>query len=474
MPEADDAPEKPKVEVARAVVPPKREATPLVELDFTDALASGLGKGLGFPDESLEGLAERLVELTAGARRDLEAGRLDLLGLPTRRDHVEAVTAWNERRPRAKDVIVVGIGGSALGARLLGGLGPEPHGEPVLHVIDTVDPEAVEGLLQALSPSSSIVVGISKSGTTVETVAVLRLVEDWMHGALGPMAAARIAIVCGEEANPLRTHAAERGYACFAIPAGVGGRYSVLTPAGLLPAAAVGVDLKPLLAGAATGVERALQGSLAANPALALAGLQHLAWESGRRAWVLWSYGERLRPLGPWWVQLVGESLGKLSSAGPVGPTPLAATGPADQHSLLQLLLEGPDDKWTVLVEPGGVEGTGRVVPEDADRLAPVGGTPLGTLLMAECEATAYALARAGRPFARLRLPEVGPQSLGALIVTLEMATVYSGRLLEVNPFDQPAVALGKRALKARLRGDPAALAKEMEARAKRPKRTSA
>jgi glucose-6-phosphate isomerase len=473
MSKAEGQPQKATVEVVAAAAPPKRDRPPLLELDFTDALSSGLGKGLGFPDESLERLAERLPELAAGARRDLEAGRLDLLKLPTRRDLSEPMTAWNERRPRAKDVILVGIGGSALGARLLEVLRPEPYGEPRLHVVDTVDPLALDALLQATNPASSIVVGVSKSGTTVETVAVLRLVEDWMRDALGPTAASRIAFVCGEEANPMRTHAADRGYACFPIPAGVGGRYSVLTPAGLIAAAAVGVDLKDLLAGAAAAAERCLEGSLVANPALALAALQHLAWESGRRTSVLWSYGETLRPLGPWWVQLVGESLGKQGPQGPVGPTPVAATGPADQHSLLQLLLEGPDDKWTVFVEPGGLEGTGRAVPEDADALAPVGGTFLGTLLLAECEATAFSLARAGRPFARLRLADVSPESLGALIVTLEMATFYGGRLLSVNPFDQPAVALGKRALKAKLKGDPPQLAKEMEARAKRRRRLS-
>jgi glucose-6-phosphate isomerase len=445
----------------------------LLAVDVTAALSSFLGEGAGFADASLDALVPTLTELATAAATERQEGGLAFLGVQEHEETLADLEAWCRARSGAQDVVLAGIGGSAMGARVLDALRPPPRNVPTLHVVDTVDPAHVQGLLAQLTPETTLLIGVSLSGTTMETAAVFRVVEAWMEAALGKAAAERIAVVGGGDANPLCTHARARGAATFPIPPGVGGRYSVLTSVGLLPALACGLDVGPLLAGASRAAARCLVPSLPGNPALALAALYHLCWTSGRHVAVLWGYGRMLDPVGPWWVQLVAESLGKHAAGGPVGITPMAATGPADQHSVLQLLLEGPDDKLTLFLDAGDPRGEGPEIPADADEIAPVGATPLGALLVAELEATAFALARTGRPAARIHLARADAEAVGALLVTFEMATVYAGRLLEVDPFDQPAVALGKRATRARLKGEPRVLADEMDEMRERPRRVS-
>lgn len=401
---------------------------------------------------------ERLASLAGWAAEAAGAGELDFLNLPLDTSPAEEVRAWCDTAPAAEDVIVVGIGGSALAARVFDALRPADGSGPRLHVVDTVDPVPVQHILRTVSPGATCLIGISKSGTTLETGAVFRVLEDWMQAALGDGAAARIVLVSGEEPNALRAHGEARGYASFSIPPGVGGRYSALTPVGLLPAALVGVDPVALLDGAGAARAACLQPDIASNPALSLADVHMAAEEAGRMVSVLWPYGERLSPLGPWWAQLVGESLGKPGPHGPTGITPVAARGPADQHSLLQLLVEGPNDKLTVFVD-APQEDAG---PTVQGPLSDVAGRTLGEVLSAERTATAFALAENDRPSVRIQLGGADADAVGAFLLTYEMAVVYWGRLLEVNPFGQPGVTLGKKAALASLTGKPSDLAKRL------------
>lgn len=420
-----------------------------LELDCTGAHTRGLRAD-----------PARLAPLAVWAREAEAAGQLDFLGLALDTGPAEAAQAWSDAAPQADDVLLVGIGGSALAARAFEALRPLGVAGPRLHVLDTVDPHPIQRVLGSVDPARALLVGISKSGGTLETGAVFRVLEEWMRTALGAESEGRIAIVCGEEPNPLRAHAEARGYATFSIPAGVGGRYSALTPVGLLPAALVGVDPVALLTGAAAARARCLEADAATNPALALAGMHLAAQEAGRHVSILWPYGERLAPLGPWWAQLVGESLGKPGPDGPVGVTPVAARGPADQHSLLQLLVEGPDDKLTIFVDAASGEvPSGEASPVVPSGLGDAAGHSLGEVMRAEQAATVYALEDAGIPWAQIRLAGADADAVGAFLLTYEMAVVYWGRLLGVDPFGQPGVQLGKRAAVARLTGEPAALA---------------
>jgi len=410
--------------------------------------------------------SEDAAEASAGADVVYGEEARAFLDLPLDGSAAEAALAWAEAAPEARDLVVVGMGGSALPARVVAALRPVGVDTPRLHVVDTVDPLAVGRLLRRLDPASTLVIAASKSGTTLETTAVFPVFEAWLRAALDDEVAARIAIVCGSHENPLRARAEARGYALFDVPPAVGGRFSALTAVGLLPAAVLGVDPRALLAGAKAARARCL-GRAADNPALALAEAHAAAEAAGRGVAVLLPYGEALRPLGPWWAQLVGESLGKPAATGPVGVTPVAASGPADQHSLLQLLVEGPDDKLTVFVDAGGVMETPRV-PADAADLCFAAGRDLGAILRAEREATAYALAASGRPSIRVHLAAADAASVGAFLLTYEAAVVLWAERLGVNPFGQPGVTLGKDAARAALTGEPADLAARMQAQGRR------
>jgi glucose-6-phosphate isomerase len=441
-----------------------------LRVDITCALDRTLGAGRGIELAALESLGGALDALPAWAAGERAAGRLAFLDVAFDQGPADAVSAWCEQRPAADDVVVAGIGGSALGARVFDALRRPWGAGPRLHVLDTVDPDLVEALLGRIEPSATLLLGVSRSGATLETNATFRIFEDHLVTELGTDAAAgRIAVVSGAEPNALGAHAARRGYGVFTIPPGVGGRYSALTPAGLLAAACAGVSPHELLAGAAAAGARCLEPRLADNPALALAAVHRAAEVAGRAVAVLMPYGERLRPLGPWWAQLVGESLGKGAADGPEGVTPVAAVGPADQHSLLQLLVEGPDDKLVVFVDAPG--SAGPVVPAGD---GPAAGRALGAILAAEREGTQYALAETGRPSVRVELAASDAASVGAFLLTYEMAVVYWARLLGVDPFGQPGVELGKRAARARLTGDPAPLARRMDDLRDRPPTVSA
>lgn len=445
----------------------------MLEVDLTFAYDDALGAGRGLPVAGLAAAAEAGRAALQRVRAAREAGGLGWLGLPRRMDLAEEVSAWRSATPPFDDILLLGIGGSALSASLFGALVPRGPSGPRLHVVDTVDPARLSFLLQTCRPGRTLVLAVSKSGTTLETAATFLVAEAWMERALGARAHERIAAVCDEEPNPLRERATRKGYACFGVPAGVGGRFSALCAVGLLPAALLGLDPREPLRGAAQALERCLREEPDRNPALALAMAHQQAASAGRSVAVLWPYGEALRPLGPWWVQLMAESLGKASPRGPVGVTPLAASGPADQHSLLQLLLEGPDDKLVVMVGAGSLGSADPVVPRGGEELTPVGGQSLAQVLRAEQEATAHALARAGRPVLTIQLADAGPASLGALLLTLEVMVATWAQMMGVDAFDQPAVAFGKQAALARLLGQPGALASEMEASRARPRRVT-
>jgi glucose-6-phosphate isomerase len=236
------------------------------------------------------------------------------------------------------------------------------------------------------------------------------------------------------------------------VPENVGGRFSVLSPVGLLPAAVCGVDLGALLGGAAAMEERCRGAVFAENPAGVLAALLHHAHlVQGRPIHVLMPYSDRLRSAALWFQQLWAESLGKARTVSgeptSAGPTPVVALGATDQHSYLQLLMEGPQDKVVIFVEVGD-HGPDETIPgrhPEIEELAYLGGHSLGELINTERRATAEALRLSGRPNATVRMPEIGASTLGQLLMLLQVATVYAGALYGVDPLDQPGVELGKR-----------------------------
>jgi glucose-6-phosphate isomerase len=249
----------------------------------------------------------------------------------------------------------------------------------------------------------------------------------------------------------LRAIANKEGIPTLPIPPGVGGRFSVLSAVGLLPAAMAGIDVEKLLAGAAAMDERCRTPDLEANPAGLFAALQYIAHtEQGAGIHVMMPYSDRLYGMADWFRQLWAESLGKrVDLAGREvfrGPTPVKALGATDQHSQVQLYVEGPFDKTITLL---ALEEPTLDVPipeayHDVDALAYLGGQTLGRLLDAERRGTTGALTRSGRMNMTLTLPALDAHAIGELLMMLQIATVYAGVFYDVDPLDQPGVELGK------------------------------
>jgi glucose-6-phosphate isomerase len=445
-----------------------------LRIDYTNLMDDAVAGGVTAAE--LAAAAATFRDAHDAVKADHGAGRLGFIDLPVDTALLEQTRAFAERaRGRFRDVVVLGIGGSALGPiALRTALRPpgwnalsdgERGGLPQLHVLDNVDPLSITALLARLDLKRTLFIVTSKSGGTAETMAQYLVVRDRLERTLGADAAAHLVFVTDPEKGALRALARSDGVAALDVPANVGGRFSVLSPVGLLPAALIGIDAAALLAGAADMAQRCVTPTLAENPAGTFAVLQWLSHTAhGRGTHVFMPYSDALRDFAAWFVQLWAESLGKIRPDGAsVGPTPVAALGATDQHSQVQLFMEGPADK-TVTFLAVADRGDDVVIPAGggASDLAYLGGHTLGELLAVEQRATAGALARRGRPSMTIHLERVDPWHVGGLIMLLELATAYAGQLYGVNAFDQPGVELGKQFAYAML-GRPGAEAARAE-----------
>ena len=414
-----------------------------------------------------ERMAGELAERFRGAYEAVEArraaGDMGFFDLPYAADTLGRVKELADGFGQwFQDVVVLGIGGSGLGAvalreSLLGPFWNERSDEerdhfPRLHVVDNPDPSTFDALLRRLDPAKTLFNVVSKSGSTAETMAQYLVARTWVEDGVGPDSARGHFLFTTDPAKgALRQIAEAEGIPALPVPENVGGRFSVLSPVGLLPAAVCGVDVDALLAGAAAMEARCRTPELAGNPAGILATLLHVAdTEAGRPIHVFMPYVDRLRSVALWFQQLWAESLGKAQGLdgrrAHTGPTPLAAVGATDQHSMLQLFMEGPHDKVVIFVavEDFGEDVTIPSRHPEVSSLGYLGGASLGRLLDAERRATAEALRREGRPNVTLSLPRVEAHAVGELLMLLQIATVFAGALYGVDPLDQPGVELGK------------------------------
>ena len=430
-----------------------------LSIDFTNMMAGALPTG-GIPESQWNDAASAFTAAHASVDAMRTAGTLGFLGLPTDEGLLEAtLDVAGRARNRYDDVLLLGIGGSALGPiALRTALRPPAwnaldsaarDGYPRLHVLDNVDPRTIAAMLARLDLTRTLVLVVSKSGGTVETMAQYLIVRDALERTLGGAGApGNLVFVTDPEVGALRRIARAEGITTLEIPPNVGGRFSVLSPVGLLPAALIGIDVRAMLAGAADTTRRAAGSDLPTNMPGTFAVLQWLADTAhDRSVQVLMPYSDALRDIASWWVQLWAESLGKRTPEGTsVGPTPMPAVGATDQHSQVQLFMEGPLDKTVTFLAVNGREGEGRIPARHADipELAYLGGHSLGELLDIERRATAGALAARGRFNMTMSVDVVDAWHVGALLQFFGMATAYAGALYGVNAFDQPGVELGK------------------------------
>jgi glucose-6-phosphate isomerase len=426
-----------------------------LSIDYTNMLSPVLVGGI--LDVDWQEQQRRFPQVRKELVNQYELGRLGFLDLPANAallEQVREAAAW--AKGRFDDVVVLGIGGSALGPiALRTALRPSGwnmldasarDGWPRLHVLDNVDPVTIAALLDRLGLARALFLVTSKSGGTAETMAQYLVVRGRLEQA-GLAPKDHLVFITDPEKGALRAIAKAEGIRALDIPANVGGRFSVLTAVGLLPAALIGIDVDALLAGAGDMAQRCATDDLRKSPAGVFAVLQWLADERyGRPVHVMMPYSDPLRDFAAWYVQLWAESLGKGRGDQWVGPTPIAALGATDQHSQVQLFMEGPQDK-TVTFIAVGEEASDVAIPAlhgDIPELAYLGGHRLGELLDIERRATAGALARRGRPNMTIAIDRVDPWHFGALVMMLEIATIHAGTLYGVNPLDQPGVELGK------------------------------
>ena len=432
-----------------------------IQFDYTNVLADRVGeRGLQLAElEARAPRAEAALEAVL-ARRDKDLRWLDL---PFQEEVLDAILDYaSSVAGKFRNVVVLGIGGSALGnTALQSALGSPfhnvepPPGMARLFVLDNIDPDLIGEVLDLIDPAETLFNVISKSGGTAETMSQFLVFRARLVELLGENGHRDNIVVTTDAKNGVLREIVEReGYESFVVPDGVGGRFSVLSPVGLLSSALVGIDVKGLLKGAKEMSARCAKAPFFENPALLHATIQHLLHEErGMPIAVTFAYSHRLANMADWYAQLLAESIGKRKDRSGAdvfrGPTPVRAVGVTDQHSQVQLYVEGPFDKWFTLLTVGSgdhevpIPRTPKVFA-DLEGVDYLGGRSLGELFRAERDGTEIALTEAGRPNASIHFESITARSVGQMIFMLELSVAVMGELYDVDAFDQPGVEAGK------------------------------
>jgi glucose-6-phosphate isomerase len=429
-------------------------------MPLIQSIDSALEKNIGQHGVSADALNAALAR-TEAALETLRArhadGSLPLLNLPEAHGDIPALRdAAQKFADRATDIVLLGTGGSSLGGQTLAQLAG--HAVPGvdafrsgarLHFMDNLDPDSFGALLERLPLQTARFVAISKSGgtgeTLMQTIATLTALQA---ASLGPRIP-DIFLGLSEPAKAGKANGLRDLLGKFKVPmldhhTGVGGRFSVLTNVGLLPAALLGLDVVAIREGAGLALAPVLAKKKAADVPAALGAALSvaLAETKGKGIAVLMAYADRLERFSRWYVQLWAESLGKDGK----GTTPIAALGPVDQHSQLQLFIAGPRDKLLTVITTDRA-GLGPRIDKDLAKAAGepgLGGKTIGDLVAAQGRATAETLAKNGCPVRTIHLPRIDEENLGELLMHFMLETIIAAQLLGVDAFDQPAVEEGK------------------------------
>lgn len=374
---------------------------------------------------------------------------LDFLDLPNMpNDQIERLEkVGNSIKSKYKNFVVLGIGGSALGISMLENTfvsSIHKKTKTKVYVCDNIDGDGFVSLLNTLDLKKTMFNVITKSGGTSETLSQMLIVIDKLKSK--KLSLSKHMIITTTENNSLHNFAKENDVTAFTIPVGVGGRFSVLSPVGLLPAVVMGVDIRALLMGARKALENGKQNNTA-NIAYTLAYINNYYLKKGRTSLVCMPYSDRLKLFPDFFAQLWAESLGKkLDKSGDVvnaGQNPIKALGVTDQHSQLQLYSEGLDDKVIMFLKVGK-STFDEVVKDDYGLAKHLKNVGLKKLLDYEYQSTAYSLTSLNRPNYTLELDEINEENVGALIMLSELMTAFMGEMLNINAFDQPGVELSK------------------------------
>ena len=434
-----------------------------LRLDFNGMMDEFVGKEQGLTKKEIASYKARALEAQQKIVDTRGKGWLGWTELPFNQKEIVAdinATAKSVRKT-AKNFVVLGIGGSALGPIAVfqalchlhyNDLPLKVRKGPKFYVEDNVDPERMKALLDVIKVEETVFNVITKSGATSETMTQYLIIYDLLKQKLGDKAKDHIIATTSSNAGNLIKLAKQEGFKTFYIPDGVGGRFSELCPVGLLPAAVLGIDIGEMLAGAAFMDRIGTNKKFEQNPALIAAVTQYIAMQKGKNISVMMPYADGLKYFADWYCQIWAESLGKeVDNNGNLvnaGQTPVKSLGVTDQHSQVQLYTEGPYDKVVTFLAVDKYRD--EVVISDGCHDIPdvhfLCGHTMNELITAERKATEYALTVKHRLNRTVYLPEINAFTIGELIYFFELETAYAGELLNVNTYNQPGVENGKNA----------------------------
>lgn len=416
-----------------------------------------------FTDKDLSSIKQKIENAFDSVTAGRGTGMMGWTELPYNQNEIveDILVTARDIKKKFDNFVVLGIGGSALGPMaVFQALCHLRHNEqpkkvrkaPKFYVEDNVDPERMKALLDTLNLEKTIFNVITKSGSTSETMSQYLIIMDILKKTFGEKANEHIIATTSETKGNLIKIAKTEGLKTFFIPENVGGRFSQLTPVGLLPAAVLGINIKQLLKGAAAMDKMCKSKSYKKNPALIAAALQFVAIEKGKNISIMMPYADSLKLMADWYCQLWGESLGKAVDLQGnkvfAGQTPVKALGVTDQHSQVQLYTEGPFDKVVTLIGVGEYRKS-VTISEGCEQFPDVhflSGHTMNELISAEMLATEYALTVKERLNSIIMLPEVNAHTIGELLMFFMLQTAYIGAMLNIDTFNQPGVEEGKNA----------------------------
>ncbi len=459
-----------------------------LKLDFNNMLDAALGSAEGLKAEDVWGMQHRMLDVHRQITERTGRGNdfLGFLDLPYQSaDELDAIVDAADRLAALGDRhVVLGIGGSYLGARAVIEALKNPYrseltraqrnGRPKIYYEgNAVDPDTMHALMNLLPTSTPESVDdaftvnvISKSGTTLETAVAFRFFKQRLEQVYGENHAEYLIATTDAKKGKLKAIADAEGYQTFPIPDDVGGRFSVLTAVGLLPAAVSGVDIRALVAGARYMADRCKNPDLHANIAYTYAALQYLSYKARRPISIMAAWTKRLEYFTFWYDQLCAESLGKDEQ----GRIPISTVNTRDLHSRGQEIQEGLRNTvvTNLLLQSPDYDVVVPRLEADEDGLNYVADKHLSDMVIGAAQGTAYAYAKAGRPSMNVLIPQLNAFTLGQLLYMFELATLAEGYLMGINPLDQPGVEEYKKFMFGNLgRPDMARYKEEFDARPK-------
>jgi len=442
-----------------------------IKIDVARAKSSAVTAEHGVTPAELKELDARVRKAHIQLKKDRSSGKYGFYDLYKDSKTVAEVvrTAKLFKNPNIDNLVVLGIGGSALGITTLFKALKSPYhnrlsrdergGVPRLFVMDNIDPDTFTEMMRICPPENTLYNVISKSGGTSETISQFLIILDQLKRTMPPSKFEDHVVVTTSPPSPKSApsplqHLADKfSLPQLHIPLNVGGRFSIFSPVGLFPAAVMGMSVPELLKGCRAMDKRTSKGSLKDNPAYLRAAVHYLLCrEKQKSISVMMPYSDKLSGVSDWYAQLWAESIGKIVPATKstpeyaVGQTPVSALGVTDQHSQLQLYLEGPNDKVITVLEESAFNQQLDIPTIDKKLKSTryLQGKRMNDLMTAERKATIDAFRETNRPVIRVTFPKVNENTIAQFLYMLEVETAMAGQLFGVDAFDQPAVELIK------------------------------